>query len=466
MLINTQCSAAVNGAVRTLNVDKDDDSDTGNDYVIDCRRRRSPDGASVDGHRSEDLNVGREPSSPMSATATYWHDVIGNDGDKMVAGRRRCDSCKSDVSVTSLPESLASDSDVVDSPPCKEQLGDVAPTPTGSSFAAVRQPEREMESATTSGHVDWSRDVVVRPQPPTAVGFSIADILRPDFGRIPYPAERKDADRRRTSPYPSSMSLLPSTLRRSLVHPYTAAAAFCAAAVAAAGAGIQVASARGCTQTGLTQRPELLRQPTTNTSGASRRVTSSRDVTYHAVNNNNNNAKLRSRYVYDDKDSSVNDLRQKTSAGARRTRVERASPSILRATGSIATANPATISRPDQSVLASPTSQTSSSTSTNGPSAREGVVDGKHGSEDGATPALVPLPWPAWVYCTRYSDRPSSGRQSKSSTPIHAHTLHTEQERQRVAVVYPGTRISFLFARCRHTRPRYAAAAVAAATVG
>ena len=42
--------------------------------------------------------------------------------------------------------------------------------------------------------------------------------------------------------------------------------------------------------------------------------------------------------------------------------------------------------------------------------------------------------------------------------------LQKEEEQQRVAVVDPGTRISFLFARCRRpTQPRYAAAAAAAA---
>jgi len=37
------------------------------------------------------------------------------------------------------------------------------------------------------------------------------------------------------------------------------------------------------------------------------------------------------------------------------------------------------------------------------------------------------------------------------------------QEQQRVAAVDPGACISFLFARCRPTRPRYTAAAATAA---
>lgn len=33
--------------------------------------------------------------------------------------------------------------------------------------------------------------------------------------------------------------------------------------------------------------------------------------------------------------------------------------------------------------------------------------DGKDGKD-------IPQLWPAWVYCTRYSDRPSSGRKFRS----------------------------------------------------
>lgn len=32
----------------------------------------------------------------------------------------------------------------------------------------------------------------------------------------------------------------------------------------------------------------------------------------------------------------------------------------------------------------------------------------------GSTPEAQPLLWPAWVYCTRYSDRPSSGKTTDS----------------------------------------------------
>ena len=157
-------------AVRRLNVDKDGDSGTGNDYVIDCRRRRSPDCTSVDSRQSENL---RQPASP-----TYWHDVINNGGDKMADSQRRCESCNSDVSMTSLPESLTSDNDVIDSASCREVVR-WTPTSTGNSFVAARQVEGEMQpasdisakSASTSGHSGWSRDVVdstVRPPAPVS----------------------------------------------------------------------------------------------------------------------------------------------------------------------------------------------------------------------------------------------------------------------------------------------------------
>ena len=391
MLVDMR-GAVVNGTVQRLSMDKD--GDTGNDYVIDCRRSRSPDVASIDGDRSQNLSIGIQPASPMSAKATYWNDIVDNGKEKMATIPRRCGSCSSDVSVTSLPESLASNNDTVDSPPCKNLDGWTA-TSTGNSFTAARQPEGKVESppdidiksTATSGRGYWSRDSAVRPSPPTAVGFSIADILRPDFGKTPSQSDfscqqQKEAPIavRRCPSYPTSVSLLPSSLRRSLVHPYTAAAAFCAAAVAAAAAGVHGAT-------------DAVQQA--NSAGV-RRLTSSRDVTYRAINNNN--AKLRSRYVYEDKD----EARRKTAA-ERRTRVHQHSPSST----SVATAKPVS-SRPDQSAVVSPTVQSTSSTSTDGPA----VVEAKQSAGDGgSSPSLAPLPWPAWVYCTRYSDRPSSGRQ-------------------------------------------------------
>ena len=396
--------AVVNGAIRRLNADRDVDSGTGNDYVIDYRRRRSADCVSVNSAHSQ-----KQTASAISTTATYWRDVMDGGADKMAAGLRRCESCDSDVSMTSLPESLTSDNDVIDSPPCR------TPTSTGNSMA-----ETDVSGGiSTSGHGGgwWSRDSTVRPPAPTAtVGFSIADILRPDFGRTaPHPSEpgcrqqkETEAAVRRCPSYPSTslQSMLSSGIHRSLVHPYTAAAAFCAAAVAAAAAGVQ-----GTTASPPTHRPELLRQKVTSTAGV-RRLTSSRDVTCHVINNNNNNnnnTKLRSRYEVRD-DVVRDDVTPKTTP-RRRARVE------LQTSPSTATTN-----RPEHSVLASPASQTSSNGSTSGAAHREAGVEAKQqpGSDDGSSPALVPLPWPAWVYCTRYSDRPSSGRQSKSCTPIQS----------------------------------------------
>jgi len=371
--------------------------DTGNDYVIDCRRRRSPDGASIDAAGSENLIVGRHAASPMSAKATYWSDVI--DSDKMAARPlRRCESRDSDVSVTSLPESLASDDDVAESPKLVSGW-------TGSSYAATaRQPEVKTADIdvvkSTSG--DWSRDSAVRPSPPTAVGFSIADILRPDFGKTPSGgghAQRESSSVGRCPSYAppgAAVSLqLSSSFRRSLVHPY--AAAFCAAAVAAAAAaGVHQGRAgvvRGGSTDPAARRPELPPRQQV------RRLTSSGDVTYRALNNNNNNAKLGSRYAYDDKEVVGHG---KTSAAERRTRGQQPSPSSLSA------ATKPVVSRPDQSAVFSPPAASTAAAATD---TQASVVDVKQAGagDGGSSPGLMPLPWPAWVYCTRYSDRPSSG---------------------------------------------------------
>ncbi|XP_047224845.1 homeobox protein engrailed-2b [Girardinichthys multiradiatus] len=48
-----------------------------------------------------------------------------------------------------------------------------------------------------------------------------------------------------------------------------------------------------------------------------------------------------------------------------------------------------------------------------------------------AAPAAKPMLWPAWVYCTRYSDRPSSGPRSRK--PKKEPTPSKEDKRPRTA---------------------------------
>ncbi|KAM9349095.1 homeobox protein engrailed-2b-like [Symphorus nematophorus] len=48
-----------------------------------------------------------------------------------------------------------------------------------------------------------------------------------------------------------------------------------------------------------------------------------------------------------------------------------------------------------------------------------------------SAPAAKPMLWPAWVYCTRYSDRPSSGPRSRK--PKKAPTPSKEDKRPRTA---------------------------------
>nr|XP_046148260.1 homeobox protein engrailed-2a-like [Oncorhynchus gorbuscha] len=47
------------------------------------------------------------------------------------------------------------------------------------------------------------------------------------------------------------------------------------------------------------------------------------------------------------------------------------------------------------------------------------------------TPSKPPMLWPAWVYCTRYSDRPSSGPRSRK--PKKKTTARKEDKRPRTA---------------------------------
>ncbi|XP_059199960.1 homeobox protein engrailed-2b-like [Centropristis striata] len=61
------------------------------------------------------------------------------------------------------------------------------------------------------------------------------------------------------------------------------------------------------------------------------------------------------------------------------------------------------------------------------PDLRAGDEDPKASS----APASKPMLWPAWVYCTRYSDRPSAGPRSRK--PKKAPTPSKEDKRPRTA---------------------------------
>nr|XP_040028233.1 homeobox protein engrailed-2b-like [Gasterosteus aculeatus aculeatus] len=67
------------------------------------------------------------------------------------------------------------------------------------------------------------------------------------------------------------------------------------------------------------------------------------------------------------------------------------------------------------------------------PIAGDGLVKGRGGGspEAGPAPASKPMLWPAWVYCTRYSDRPSAGPRSRK--PKKAPTPSKEDKRPRTA---------------------------------
>ncbi|XP_044075791.1 homeobox protein engrailed-2b-like [Siniperca chuatsi] len=60
--------------------------------------------------------------------------------------------------------------------------------------------------------------------------------------------------------------------------------------------------------------------------------------------------------------------------------------------------------------------------------AGEVAVKGRQAS---SAPAAKPMLWPAWVYCTRYSDRPSSGPRSRK--PKKAPTPSKDDKRPRTA---------------------------------
>ncbi|XP_033959910.1 homeobox protein engrailed-2b-like [Pseudochaenichthys georgianus] len=78
--------------------------------------------------------------------------------------------------------------------------------------------------------------------------------------------------------------------------------------------------------------------------------------------------------------------------------------------------------------------------------AGEEAIEGR--GEASSAPASKPMLWPAWVYCTRYSDRPSAGPRSrkpkKALTPSpedkRPRTAFTAEQLQRLKTEFQGNR--------------------------
>ncbi|XP_028033699.1 homeobox protein invected isoform X2 [Bombyx mandarina] len=79
------------------------------------------------------------------------------------------------------------------------------------------------------------------------------------------------------------------------------------------------------------------------------------------------------------------------------------------------------------------------------------------GSTSGATSGDSPMVWPAWVYCTRYSDRPSSGRSPRTRRPKKppGDTASNDEKRPRTAFSGPQlARLKHEFAENRYLTER------------
>ncbi|XP_048001917.1 homeobox protein invected-like isoform X2 [Leguminivora glycinivorella] len=79
------------------------------------------------------------------------------------------------------------------------------------------------------------------------------------------------------------------------------------------------------------------------------------------------------------------------------------------------------------------------------------------GSTTGTTSGDGPMVWPAWVYCTRYSDRPSSGRSPRTRRPKKppGETAQTDEKRPRTAFSGPQlARLKHEFAENRYLTER------------
>ncbi|XP_061726398.1 homeobox protein invected-like isoform X2 [Cydia pomonella] len=77
------------------------------------------------------------------------------------------------------------------------------------------------------------------------------------------------------------------------------------------------------------------------------------------------------------------------------------------------------------------------------------------GSTTGTTSGDGPMVWPAWVYCTRYSDRPSSGPRTRRPKKPPGEAAQTDEKRPRTAFSGPQlARLKHEFAENRYLTER------------
>uniref|UniRef100_A0A8C2WMQ3 Homeobox protein engrailed-like n=1 Tax=Cyclopterus lumpus TaxID=8103 RepID=A0A8C2WMQ3_CYCLU len=118
-------------------------------------------------------------------------------------------------------------------------------------------------------------------------------------------------------------------------------------------------------------------------------------------------------------------------------------------TGSLCLDSNCSSDSPSSSPSSSSSSSSSSSTSSS-PSSNPSSIMVVSGSNGGSTPTKEsqPMLWPAWVYCTRYSDRPSSGPRTrklkkKKSSPKEdkrPRTAFTAEQLQRLKTEFQANR--------------------------
>uniref|UniRef100_A0A672HSB9 Homeobox protein engrailed-like n=1 Tax=Salarias fasciatus TaxID=181472 RepID=A0A672HSB9_SALFA len=74
------------------------------------------------------------------------------------------------------------------------------------------------------------------------------------------------------------------------------------------------------------------------------------------------------------------------------------------------------------------------------PDCEAGDVGVKGGPQASAAPPAKPMLWPAWVYCTRYSDRPSSGCRDPSKEDKRPRTAFTAEQLHRLKTEFQNNR--------------------------
>ncbi|KZS03509.1 Homeobox engrailed-like protein [Daphnia magna] len=305
-------------------------------------------------------------------------------------------------------------------------------SPRSASTPGPAAPDSPANSA--SGRFSASPSVAAALLSPSISG---ANCFTPSYHYSPYHHHHHAV-----SQHPAALGLMGSFLSVGSYAPYAALAA----AAAAAAAGMAGHLAPPLAPPPLLHPLSRLRQSSPTSQSVSRVLPFSvENILKPEFGRNHPSAESTSTEAADDQETSQPEVKPLNRESIKRTASSASitSPSLgnKRVKSSVAVSPPLTSKKtPCVSIKADPadlSGRTSSCTDSSSFSSGEGSSNGKDGEQSSGSTELPtdptkmtdPAKWPAWIFCTRYSDRPSSGPRLRRTKKDR----NAEEKRPRTA---------------------------------